>query len=169
MRSFNSSSRNYTLVQPRKSGYQFHTSIWLIILLIFFFPPIALYFMKKEREYHNWFPIIVWICSGFILVLIVFYSFFTLPRLMLLLEDFDAPNNSPPSIEIMVVLVIFTLAQVIFGFLLKRKLRANNELSRCFMWTAITIIVLDYLFCLLASRILVISSLFPLYDLTSHL
>ena len=102
-------------------------------------------------------------------MLIVFYSFFTLPRLMLLLEDFDAPNNSPPSIEIMVVLVIFTLAQVIFGFLLKRKLRANNELSRCFMWTAITIIVLDYLFCLLASRILVISSLFPLYDLTSHL
>lgn len=142
---------------------------WLVILLLVFFSPAAWYFMWKEKRYHSWFPILLWIYGGIILIVSSLQLFVVIPKLSTLYQEFNVPQN-PRSFSqgFLVVLMIFALIQIGFGIFLKNKIKATDELPKNLMWITIAIFVLDYLPLVSFSGIgIMISVLLPIYKLTS--
>lgn len=147
-----------------------HTTKWLVVLLLILFPPAAIYVMGKDKRYHSWFPILLWIYAGVTLSVSLLQLFVLMPKLSTLYQELNAPKR--PTLlaqNLLVVLIISALAQIVFGFFLRQKVKTIGELPKTLLWIAIIILVIDYLFLPTAQGIALFSMILPLYNLTSGL
>lgn len=147
---------------------QIHTPRWLIILLLFFFPPGAWYFMWKIRAYHAWFPYLLWLYGGVILLLSSLQLFVVIPKLSALYTEIKAAQNNVAFAQnLFIALIVFAVAQIVFSFYLKGRIKSSTEPPWKLMWVTIAIFIIDYLPLAMAPSIGVLSAILPIYNLTS--
>jgi hypothetical protein len=140
--------------QPvQASGQEHHIPAIVITLLLLFFPPLAFWFIYKDKKYHSWFFSLI-LLAGIASILINMFSIILIiPQLSLLFANLNIPYA--PSLVYIELwgINLFSIATIIFAFVFKHKLKTQPEKSQ--KWAGIAFVVV------FAS--LIISTMAPLY------
>lgn len=144
------------------------TPTWLVTLLLLFFPPAAWYFMWKEKRYHFWFPILLWLYGGLTLTVSSVYVFYVLPRI---LEVFKQLNTQIPSYTpvLSYLSIIYGLVQLIFGVFLWKRIKSASKMSKNLLIATLGVLIFNLLGAGLFQGMTVMSTITPIYNLTSQL
>ncbi|HWY79111.1 MAG TPA: hypothetical protein VNW29_02015 [Candidatus Sulfotelmatobacter sp.] len=130
--------------KPSVNQNQTHVPAWIIIilLLINLTTPVALFFMFREKRYHSWFPILLWVCAGFWLLFLAVFGIFVLPQISTLSSSLGISSTSVYIPFILGVLLV--IVQIASGFILKKKLVSGVGLSKKSLWLAVIILVIGW-------------------------
>lgn len=141
---------------------------WLLVVLLVFFPPAALYFMWKVRRYHSWFGVMLMLYGVMMLVVSGIQILVVMPRMMALYADF---NVKVPAYGFVVNYggLVYGILQILLGMYVWRTVKKVGELSKRQLFLASAILVLNLLAVGLVPATAVLSVVLPLYNLTSAL
>lgn len=151
--------------KPPVNQDQTHVPAWIIIvlLLINITTPVALFLIFREKRYHSWFPILLWICAGFWLIFLAIFGIFILPQISTLSSNLGISSTSiyvPFTLGVLLVIV-----QIVCGFILKKKLASGVVLSKKSLWLAMIILVIGYY----GAAISILVSISQIYKIISSL
>ncbi len=116
--------------------------IWIVILLFFIFPPVALLIAFKQKSHHKLLPIFLWIYAGLILTTLSSIVFSSLPQL----HELHKSTNTPfPEMTNFAVwgLTAFLIIQIIFGFIINIALKTIGSLSKNLLIITLLFFVVD--------------------------
>jgi hypothetical protein len=118
-----------------------HFSKWLVLLLIFIFPPLAWFLIWRDEHYHRWAYRLLWIYGVLGLITVAIEAVYVIPQLLLLYRNLNVPI--PPNITIgIVIAVLICIAEIIFGFILRNKLNKNDASSKQFVAISFLVIII---------------------------
>ena len=139
-----------TVQQKQTSSYRFPFIIlnWLFILFLGLFPPVAWYFLWKEKRRHQFFSILLYIYGSIILTSISFYEFFLRPQIARFFGEHwqPAPLDTPIGLVFITLMMIYAVAQIAFGKSMKRAFQKYSCLPRRWLWGTAIIFILDTVF-----------------------
>lgn len=145
------------------------TPEWIIVMLLFVFPPIAWVLMWKEKRYHAWFVKIL-IISGLITIVssIAFY-FTTVPYLTQLYASLNVENTNEEAIVLGNILgILLSVLQILYALYLRRRLKKNGKLSLVEYLICIVLLIVN-LYVALIGPLLIAQSLYaPLMKLMGY-
>ena len=72
-----------------------HTAVWLVILLFLVFPPAALFIIFKEKYYHGWLAILLWLYAIPLFLTYLVMRISVIPQLENLYKSLNVPNSIP--------------------------------------------------------------------------
>ena len=154
---------NFSINTPRR------TSAWLVLALLFLFPPAALYFIWKETGYHRWFAYLLWLSGGYGLIMGIIQFTIVLPRLLQLYQDFNADVDLVSIYGSAAAPLVFGVVGMFLGVIDYHKVSGGNRLSG--IWLGVTLVWfgLSYLFTAYAIYLSMYSAILPIYNLTTSL
>ena len=131
-------------IQPQPTINKSHVPAWIVIILLLInvTAPIGLFLMYREKRYHSWFPILLWVCAGFWLLFLAVFGIFVLPQISTLSNNLGISSTSvyvPFTLGVLLVIV-----QIVSGFILKKKLVSGVGLSKKSLWLAVIILVIGW-------------------------
>jgi len=154
--------------QPTIVSTPAHTPVWLIVLLLLLFWPAAFYLMYKDKRFHTWFPVLLWIYAIPFLLLSLVYAFFVIPQLNALLVSVNAVHPSLTIIYVIIALVdVVLIIEIIFAFYAKKQIREDTIHANKALLITITLLILNITICYLYSVFLSLSVITPIYSLMS--
>lgn len=115
----------------------------LVIFLILIFPPAAFYILWKYRTYHSWFSGLIWTAGFIIFAYTLVMNFIILPYITKAISVAGVGGNTFDN-KWVYLLLIFSIAQIIFGFYLRRVFKVKGDIPRLMMILCVCIFVLDY-------------------------
>lgn len=115
----------------------------LVIFLILIFPPAAFYILWKYKTYHSWFSGLIWTTGLIIAAYTLAMNFFVLPYIAKAISVAGVGGQLIDN-KWIYLLLIFSVAQIIFGFYLRRVFKKRGDISRLMMILCFCIFVLDY-------------------------
>lgn len=115
----------------------------LVIFLILIFPPAAFYILWKYRTYHSWFSGLIWTTGSIIFAYTMALNFIVLPYITRAISVAGVGGVAGDNKWVWVML-IFSIAQIVFGFYLRRVFKQRGEIARWMMISCVCIFVLDY-------------------------
>lgn len=142
-----------------------HTSAWVIILFLLFFPPLAIYFMYKDEKYNSWLPNTIIIIGILSFILNMTLVIFVIPQLTLLYSNLTLPY---PTINIysQPLLILFPITIIVFAFVARNKIK--NRVLGVKNWVNASVIILVISYFAL-SIVPMISVIQPIYNLISQI
>jgi hypothetical protein len=105
-----------------------HTSAWLIVFLLLFFWPLALYFMYKDRKYHSWIAVLSIFVGIMVTILNLVFLLLILPQLESLYRSLDISYSLVLAYGACVVAFVCYLFMIILGIVLFKKLKKNKNI-----------------------------------------
>ncbi|MDO8486749.1 MAG: hypothetical protein Q7S45_00430 [Candidatus Curtissbacteria bacterium] len=117
----------------------------LVIFLILIFPPAAFYILWKYKGYHSWLAGLIWTAGLIILVYTLALNFLVLPYITRAISVAGVGALAGDNKWVW-ALLIFSIAQIIFGFYLRRVFKQQGDITRWMMIVCVCIFVLDYVF-----------------------
>jgi hypothetical protein len=130
----------HTVQQPSRS-------FRLVLLLLGLFPPVAWYFLWKEKRRQQFFPILLYIYGSLILTSSALYTFFLRPQIAAI-----NPSSPPPLLDsyigsiLMSLLMIYAASQIAFGRFIKREFQKYSCLPIRWLLVIAVMFVLDTIF-----------------------
>jgi hypothetical protein len=123
---------------------QHHISQWIVILFLIIFPPIAWYFMCKEKGYHGWFPIIILIYT-FIYIVSTVTLLFAFPQIAAAYKSHYNKELNMPYDTIFIVMFC-AIVEIIYALNIRKHAKQNGQLSKKKLISAVSILTFNYLF-----------------------
>jgi hypothetical protein len=152
--------QSHPIQQKLASSFRLALTIptWLVLPLLGLFPPVAWYFLWKEKHRHRFFPIILYIYGSLILTSTSIYLFILRPQIVRITAIYSQPTplESSLGLAIIILLMIYAVAQIILGKFMKKAYQKYSSLPRHWLWGTAIIFVLDtiiFIHLLLASVI----------------
>jgi hypothetical protein len=138
-------------------------SIWVLIILFFIFPPVALFIAFKHKTHHKLLPIFLWIYSCLMLVIFGNIAFSILPKLR---ELYNSANTPYPGTTNFVVwsFIAFLIIEIIFGAIVNKILKTAGILSKKLLLLSLLFFVID----MIAPAFIVFGVISPIYSLVSN-
>jgi hypothetical protein len=124
---------------PLSKDFSSRLHAYWTLLLIWLIPPYGWYNIWKHKKYHVWFALLLWLDSFLVLLPSVVYRTLTYPRLM------QFYHQSPVSLEVISLLIAFSLSQFGYGILLFREIKYTRGLPKKFLWPTVIIYASDYI------------------------
>lgn len=145
-----------------------HTSAWIVVVLLLIFPPLAWYFMWRERRYHSWFPMLVVLYGVLTLVVSLVFTVLVLPKFIDLYRDFGV--RFPTNAWVMSYAgIAYGILQVSFGLYARRRLITSAKPVEWLLAVSVLLLLLNFLGGGVLQAMMVISVLLPIYNLTSSI
>ncbi len=141
---------------------------WIIIILLIFFAPVAWYFMWKDHRYHTWFPIVLIITAALMFSLLGVQTLIVMPKLLALYENLHV-TQPQSSLYLGYGGIIYALCQAIFGIYLFRRLKSPSPLTKPLLIISVGFLTLNFLSFYSATPLIILSTIFPIYNLTGSL
>ena len=119
------------------------TASWVIVLFLLLFPPVAFYLLWKDKAYHGWFYSLNIFFGISLVVFGIFMKVFLIP---LLTKAFSTVGAKQPgsSSALIIILIVFAIFQICFGFYLKNKRNPDGSLSVGYRTICIVLFLVDY-------------------------
>jgi len=143
-----------------------HTAVWLVILLFLVFPPAALFIIFKEKYYHGWLAILLWLYAIPLFLTYLVMRISVIPQLENLYKSLNVPNSIPVINSIIILFMVFLLAQIIFGIILFKKNRLIGYLSKNLLIIALLFFIMDLF---VSPGFIIVGIVKPIYNLTSSI
>lgn len=122
---------------------KFPTKHAIIVFFLWAAAPVAWYIIWRDKKYHGWFPVILFVNGIVFTTLVAIQSLVYIPRL----EAFAQINQKVGlhyfGIFASIGLVFFALAQILYGRTLRREMKHDNTLINRHLPIIITILVID--------------------------
>lgn len=146
------------------------TPKWIVIALLLFFPPVAWYFMWKEKQYHSWFSIIILLYAVIPLITLGTMLLFVIPQLMELYDSLNIQNPTAPYIYPAVIGgIVISIAQILYAVYIRKQVKTHGQLSKNLLIITVTILALNYLFASLGTAAINLSVITPIYTLVNSI
>ncbi len=145
-----------------------HTSSWIVLFLLVVFQPAAFHIMYREKRYHHWFVYLLWLSAISQLIFAGIQLLFINPQLETLYKRLGVSYNTNLSLELIIFMVL-SVIEIGIGILLLKKLKEEKALYKKFLILAIVILSINMALGALSIAYSVISTISPLYNLTSQL
>jgi hypothetical protein len=134
-----------TIAPPPAPGYH-HTANWLMLLMLFVFPPVGWYFMWKEKEYHTWFATTIFIYGLFGFVLNAMLIVIIAPMLPGVLDRYGIADRSfIPTPSLLILGILIADAQMFFGIYLWRIVKKQGKLGRKILFITAILLFVNYI------------------------
>lgn len=143
-----------------------HTSGFIVTLLLFIFPPIAWYFMWKEKRYYSWFVTLIIIYGVVYFLLFASQAFIVGPKLSALYQSMNTAQPTTSKI-LPFIMTILTLLQIGFGIYLMGKIKKGN-VTKTNLLISVIILAFDTIGISFAAGSIMLSTILPIYNLTSQ-
>jgi len=125
--------------------------------------------MYKDKRFHTWFPVLLWIYAIPFLLLSLVYAFFVIPQLNALYMSMNSVHPSLPLIYTVMVLVdVVLIIEIIFAFYAKKQIREQTKHAKKVLLITITLLILNSAIGYLNSVFLSTSVITPIYSLMSN-
>lgn len=147
--------------QVRETAY---TSPIIIILFLLIFPPIALFFMFREKRYHKWFAYLLWIIAALQVFYIAIQGIFVLPKLQELYSNSNIPNVPENAYVNLLYPLTLIVVEVFAGFVLYKKINREFVSYKNLLILTIGILIFGYVF---GFAVTIYSIVLPVYNLTN--
>lgn len=146
-----------------------HTPKWIIVIFLWIFPFAAWFLMWREKEYHTWFPSILFINGAIMSVFFLIYGFFILPLLLRFYTIAGILKKPSFSFELAMAFVIYGILQILFSIPAKSKAKKHIELSDRLLVVTTVFLVADYLILSIGPGSEITSIMVPLYGILTHI
>lgn len=143
-----------------------HLSPWSIILLLFFFPPLAWYCMWKNPRYHSWFPILLIILGLLSLSTSFLIAFVVYPQIRILTESLNMKQSFWTEYAAYGA-VLVGLLEITFGIYVFQRVNANATLSKSLLTISVLILSAYYILGPIVAVFSALSVITPIYTLTN--
>jgi hypothetical protein len=166
--------QNQTSIQTSQQAsvtqtIQYHTSKIVIILLFLIFPPIAWYFMWKEKSYHIWFSSLLFLYAFFSVILTASMLFIVLPSIPTLYAGLNAETpDTQRYYPISIMVLVFCFFQAAFAIYTRKKTLQNQGLSNNLLALSILLLVVSYIVTSFGIGTLTSLIITPLYSMTAQ-
>lgn len=143
-----------------------HASPVIIFLLLLFFPPLAWFFMLKEKRYHKWFAVLVSIYPIILIIILSYLAIFVLPKLTTLNNEIGN-NQVNPWMPLLIALIV-NIIQIFFGVFLFIKAKSLLPTPKILLIIAIILLLIEPLILGFSIVSIVNSAILPTYNLTTQ-
>ncbi len=137
-------------------------STWFLIFLLIIFPPLAWYFLYKDKRYHRWFPILLYIYGALLLVSVGVMQ----TSIMQLIGLYNGMGVKVPfTVYTSVPIgIVFAAVMILFGLFLGMKIRAEKDNKGILITVILFFVSFGY-----AVAAIIYSIIYPIYGLISHI
>lgn len=142
-----------------------HIPTWVVIVLLIVFPPAALFIIFKEKQYHSWLPVLLWLFAIPYLFIFAIMRIFVTPQLETLYKNLNLPNSISTINVIIVLFMILLFTQTIYGFIISHKRKLLGYLSIKLLIIALLFFVIDFI----SPAFILVGIIKPIYTLTSSI
>jgi len=122
---------------------KFPTKHAVIVFFLWAAAPIAWYIIWRDKKYHGWFPVILFVNGIVFTTLVIIQSLVYIPRL----EAFAQINQQIElhyfGIVASMALVLFALIQIIYGRKLRREMKHDHTIIDRHLPVIIIILIID--------------------------
>jgi hypothetical protein len=147
-----------------------HTPVLLIIILLLLFWPAAFYLMYKDKRFHTWFPVLLWIYAIPFLLLSLVYAFLIIPQLNALYVSMNVNHPSLTVIYAIIAVVdVVLIIEIIFAFYAKKQIREQTIHANKTLLITITLLIFNSVIAYLNGVFLATSVITPIYSLMSNM
>lgn len=140
---------------------------WLVIILLIAIPPLAFYAMFKDKYYHFWFLVTLWIYATISLISSFALRFFTFPQLATTYKELNIRFPDGAVYIILLLFIFFSTFEIIYGVIIKTTFKREVGLSKFQLWSLIILLILHILIFGFGTSYVITNILSPLYNLTS--
>ena len=122
---------------------KFPTKHAVIVFFLWAAAPVAWYIIWRDKKYHGWFPVILFINGIVFTILVLIQSVVYLPRFAVLTEI-----NRMVSVQYLghvatLFLIFFAIAQIAYGKHLRRQMKSDTKIIERQLPIIIIILVID--------------------------
>ncbi len=161
-------SPNSPIAPTIVASYQHHTPTWMMLAMLFLFPPIGWFFMWKEKAYHSWFATTVFFYGimGFLLnaIIIVYVA----PYLPAIYERLGIADPSPiPSKYMLSLGILIADAMMFFGIYLWYYVKKHGEIHGPLLIATAFLLFINYVVPTISAIISIPWILSTLYEVTN--
>ena len=123
-----------------------HTAQWLMLLMLFIFPPIGWYFMWKEKEYHSWFATTIFIYGLFGFILNALIIIFIAPQIQTIYGSLNITDPSfIPGPYVLTLGILISDAQMFFGIYLWNVVKKQGQLAGRLLVVTAMLLFINYI------------------------
>lgn len=123
-----------------------HTPVWLMLLMLFVFPPLGWFFMWKEKSYHLWFATTIFIYGLFGFVLNAVIIVYVMPHLSSIYSGLGIAQGSTllTSKYMLVLGILISDAMMFFGIYLWYYIKKHGVLDGRLLIITAVLLAINY-------------------------
>lgn len=141
------------------------TPAWLVVFLLLFFWPLALYFMYKDKKYHSWIAFLLIFIGVVMAGMNGALAFFVIPQLSSLYRSLSIDYSITLPLVVSLFVFAANIAAVVLGIVLLNKLR----FSKIYPAKLVSISTIVFALSLTLSVIGPMAATAPIYELINRL